>query len=43
MVRALEVMGFKPVIDRRFKLDQLADAFRYEKSGAHFGKIVVEF
>jgi NADPH:quinone reductase-like Zn-dependent oxidoreductase len=43
MVRALEVLDFKPVIDRSFKLDQLADAFRYEKSAAHFGKIVVEF
>jgi NADPH:quinone reductase-like Zn-dependent oxidoreductase len=43
MVRALGVLAFKPVIDRSFKLDELADAFRYEKTSAHFGKIVVEF
>lgn len=40
-VRALETTGIKPVIDRTFPLEQLADAFRYEESGAHFGKIGV--
>jgi len=29
------------VIDKTFKLEELADAFRYEASGAHFGKICV--
>lgn len=43
MVRAMEVTGLKPVIDRSFPLDGLADAFRYQESGAHFGKICVEF
>jgi NADPH:quinone reductase-like Zn-dependent oxidoreductase len=41
-VRALETTGIKPVIDKTFPLAQLADAFRYEASGAHFGKICVE-
>jgi NADPH:quinone reductase-like Zn-dependent oxidoreductase len=41
-VRALEVTGIKPVIDKTFALAQLADAFRHEASGAHFGKICVE-
>lgn len=41
MVRALEVTGIKPVIDSTFELAQLADAFRHEASGAHFGKICV--
>jgi NADPH:quinone reductase-like Zn-dependent oxidoreductase len=41
MVRALEATGLRPVIDRSFALETLADAFRYEKSGAHFGKICV--
>jgi len=27
------------VIDRRFALSELADAFRYQLSGSHFGKI----
>ncbi len=42
MVRGLEASGIKPVIDRTFPLANLADAFRYEVSGAHFGKIVVD-
>ena len=42
MVRALDAMSIKPVIDRTFKLEALADAFRYEASGKHFGKIAIE-
>ena len=42
-VKALETMKFEPVIDKSFKLEELADAFRYEESGQHFGKIVVEY
>ena len=43
MVRAIEATGLKPVIDRSFGLETLADAFRHEQSGRHFGKICVEF
>lgn len=43
MVRALDASGIRPVIDRRFPLDELADAFRYQTSGGHFGKIGVEW
>jgi NADPH:quinone reductase-like Zn-dependent oxidoreductase len=43
MVRAIESTGLKPVIDRTYPLSALADAFRYEESGAHLGKICVEF
>ncbi len=39
MVRALEVTGIRPVIDTTFPLDQIADAFRHEEAGKHFGKI----
>ncbi|MGM0630944.1 MAG: zinc-dependent alcohol dehydrogenase family protein [Pseudomonadota bacterium] len=42
-VRALESNGVKPVIDKTFVFEELADAFRYEESGKHFGKICVEF
>ncbi len=38
-VAALEQSGIRPVLDRSFPLDQLADAFRHQASGAHFGKI----
>ena len=43
MVRGIELDGFKPVIDRSFALEELADAFRHQESGTHFGKIVVEY
>lgn len=42
MVRAIEANGLKPVIDVRFPLEQLADAFRHQKAGKHFGKIALE-
>jgi NADPH:quinone reductase-like Zn-dependent oxidoreductase len=42
MVRAFERSGLRPVLDRSFPLDALADAFRYQASGQHVGKIVVE-
>jgi NADPH:quinone reductase-like Zn-dependent oxidoreductase len=38
-VTAIEATGLKPCIDRSFGLEQIADAFRYQESGAHFGKI----
>ena len=43
MVRAIDATGFKPVIDRSFSLDEIAEAFHYQASGAHFGKICLEF
>lgn len=43
MVRAIDATGFRPVIDRSFGLTEIADAFRYQASGAHFGKICLEF
>jgi NADPH:quinone reductase-like Zn-dependent oxidoreductase len=43
MVRAINATQLKPVIDRVFALEALADAFRYEESAQHFGKICVEF
>ena len=43
MVRGIEVGGLRPVIDRSFGLGALGEAFRYEESGQHFGKICLEF
>jgi NADPH:quinone reductase-like Zn-dependent oxidoreductase len=40
-VRALDAAAIRPIIDRTFALEDLADAFRYEESAAHFGKIAV--
>lgn len=42
-VRALDGSGIHPMVNRRFPLEQLGDAFRYEMSGGHFGKIGVEW
>ena len=42
LVRAIDANTLKPVIDRSFPLMQLAEAFRYEESAAHFGKIGIE-
>jgi NADPH:quinone reductase-like Zn-dependent oxidoreductase len=43
MVRGLNTTGIRPVIDRRFGLADLAEAFRYEESNRHFGKLCLEF
>jgi NADPH:quinone reductase-like Zn-dependent oxidoreductase len=43
LVRAIDATGLRPVIDRSFALVEIADAFRHEESGAHFGKISLEF
>jgi D-arabinose 1-dehydrogenase-like Zn-dependent alcohol dehydrogenase len=43
MIRALAVTAVRPVIDRTFALEELADAFRFQESGSHFGKICVEY
>jgi NADPH:quinone reductase-like Zn-dependent oxidoreductase len=42
-VRALDGGVIRPIVDRRFPLEQLSDAFRFEMSGRHFGKLGVEW
>lgn len=42
-VRALDHAALRPVIDRRFSRDHLADACQLEISGGHFGKIGLEW
>ncbi|RKP48354.1 zinc-dependent alcohol dehydrogenase family protein [Trinickia fusca] len=39
MIRAIDANGTKPVIDRTFPLDEIADAFRHQAAGKHFGKV----
>lgn len=41
MNRAIARHRLKPVIDRAFPLEQVADAFRLMRAGQHFGKIVI--
>ena len=40
-VAGLESTGLRPVIDRSFDLADLAQAFEYQMSGRHFGKICI--
>lgn len=42
-VTALNLSRQRPVIDRTFEFKQLPQAFRYQESGTHFGKICVEW
>ena len=42
MIRAIEATRIKPVIDIHFTLGELAEAFRYQIAGMHFGKISLE-
>lgn len=42
-VKALESNEAKPVIDKTFNYEQLAEAFEYQLNGSHFGKICVEW
>ncbi len=42
MIRAIDVAGYRPVLDKHFPLEDLAGAFRHQESNTHFGKIVVD-
>ena len=42
-VAALEGSNMRPVIDGSFTLETLAEAFRCQERGSHFGKICVEW
>ena len=43
LIRGIDAVHVHPVIDRSFPLDAIADAFRLQETGGHFGKIVIEF
>lgn len=43
MNRAIAFHKVRPVIDTRFRFEQLPDALRHLESGRHFGKIVIGF
>jgi NADPH:quinone reductase-like Zn-dependent oxidoreductase len=37
----MESGEFKPVIDRRYSLDQIAEAYRYVETGQKIGNVVI--
>ncbi|MDO5667057.1 MAG: NAD(P)-dependent alcohol dehydrogenase [Alcaligenaceae bacterium] len=41
-VRAVEAIPLRPVIDQHFPLEEIVEAFKYQASGQHFGKIVLD-
>jgi NADPH:quinone reductase-like Zn-dependent oxidoreductase len=41
MNRAISLADMRPVVDRVFEFEELPEAFRYQESGAHFGKICI--
>lgn len=42
MVRAIEQLGLRPVIDRSYPLAETAEAFHRLESGEHLGKVCIE-
>jgi NADPH:quinone reductase-like Zn-dependent oxidoreductase len=42
LIRAIDVAGYKPILDKHFPLQDLAGAFRHQASNTHFGKIAVD-
>jgi NADPH:quinone reductase-like Zn-dependent oxidoreductase len=42
MVRGIEACRLRPVVDSRYPLDHLVEAFRHQESNRHFGKICIE-
>ena len=43
MVRALENFSWRPVIDSRYPLEQIAEAFAHQITASHFGKICLHY
>jgi NADPH:quinone reductase-like Zn-dependent oxidoreductase len=43
MVRAIEANDIKPVVDKTFPRDELAEALRYHETGTHVGKICLKW
>ncbi len=42
MNRAIETAKLRPVIDRVFPFHEAKQAYAYQASGSHFGKIVID-
>lgn len=43
MIKAIDANDIKPVVDRTFSLEDIAEAFKYQETNRHFGKICLEF
>ena len=43
MINAINQYQFKPVVDKVFPFESLIDAFKYQESNQHFGKICIQY
>jgi len=43
MINAINQYQFKPVIDKVFPFESLINAFKYQESNQHFGKICIQY
>ena len=43
MIKGIEANNVQIPVDRSFHFEELPDAFRYQETGQHFGKIVLEW
>lgn len=41
MLTAMTANAIKPIIDKVFRFDKAADAYKYQMEGRHFGKVVI--
>lgn len=42
MVKAIDSNGMKPVVDKVFALEEIVQAFQYQETNQHFGKICLQ-
>lgn len=42
MVKAIDANGMKPVVDKVFALEEMVQAFQYQETNQHFGKICLQ-
>ncbi|WP_426141150.1 zinc-dependent alcohol dehydrogenase family protein [Pseudomonas sp. DWP3-1-2] len=42
MIRAINANGMRPIIDRHFPMSDIVEAFRYQETNQHFGKICLD-
>lgn len=42
MIKAIDANKMRPVVDKVFPLENMVDAFRYQETNKHFGKICLE-
>ena len=42
MVKAIDTNNMRPIVDRTFPLENIVEAFQYQETNKHFGKICLE-